>query len=94
MGRQIDPFKRPSFTVRHLVRPKTGKKRRQLTKRFLMAEILDVRSEHLGIGPYLVLQRHGEIDDTSGHPSRQTSKAAFPFAKRKLKAAISDAACE
>ena len=58
VGRQIDPFKRPSFAVRHIFRLKTGEKRGQLIKCFLVAEILDVRPEYLGIGLYLVLQRH------------------------------------
>ena len=57
VGRRIDPFKRPSFAVRHIF-SLSREKRAQLTKCFLVAEILDVRPEHLGIGLYLVLQRH------------------------------------
>src|SRR5712671_1337906 len=67
VGRELDLLDRPALPVRQILGLQSLEELQHARQPLLVTDILDRGMSSRRIGRYVVLQRHGNIDQSSGH---------------------------
>ena len=67
VGRQLHLLHRPALPVRQVLGFQAFEELQHARQALLVIDVLDRRMAPRRIGRYVILQRHGDIDQSSGH---------------------------
>src|SRR4029078_6391253 len=73
VGRERDPLDGPAFAIRQILLAQTGKELDDIGRGLAVREIVDLRSIAPRVGPDVVFQRRGNVDQSARHVSTPES---------------------